>query len=30
MRKERQHRYQTALELAIDVRAYLDGRPLRG
>ena len=29
MRKERQHRYQTALELANDVRAYLDGRPLQ-
>ena len=28
MRKERQHRYQTALEFANDVRAYLDGRPL--
>ncbi|MBM4051615.1 MAG: serine/threonine protein kinase [Planctomycetes bacterium] len=29
MRKERQHRYQTALELVNDVRAYLDGRPLQ-
>jgi WD40 repeat protein len=28
MRKERQHRYQTALEFANDVRAYLDGRPI--
>ncbi|MBM4111132.1 MAG: hypothetical protein FJ254_07255 [Phycisphaerae bacterium] len=28
MRKERQHRYQTALELANDVRAYLEGRPI--
>ena len=28
MRKEPQHRYQTALEFANDVRAYLDGRPI--
>ena len=28
MRKERQHRYQTALELANDIRAYIDGRPI--
>ena len=28
MRKEPQHRYQTAIEFANDVRAYLDGRPI--
>jgi WD40 repeat protein/serine/threonine protein kinase len=28
MRKEPQHRYQTALEFANDLRAYLDGRPI--
>jgi serine/threonine protein kinase len=28
MRKEPRHRYQTAIEMAGDVRAYLDGRPI--
>ncbi len=28
MRKEPQHRYQTAIALTEDVRAYLDGRPI--
>jgi eukaryotic-like serine/threonine-protein kinase len=28
MHKEREHRYQSAADLADDVRAYLDGRPL--